>query len=344
MPMSKMARTCEEAAHQHDRAAAHYRHSAIHVAAAALLGQVRPSQELDRRADDRQEVVEVMRHAAGQLADGVHLLGLQERGLRLGQLPRPLFDAQLKGVVHALQRVSQAELGRDAPVDVASEAHGQSCEARDQDDDEEGRPRLGLHHAVAHGIKLKPSEEQRDRDYGRQQVTGDRPCLAAAERRPDPRPVWTAQQHPGRERAQGDCGDQGHAGIRAALVEAAEVVGVADPTGRRDDEGAQAGEAAEVAQAAVPRVLQEQARHGRQDAHDRRNGHAAVRFQGREQKALDPIVEAEAPWDDVLQAPAEREEAGGAGEGPLSETARRRRTRPRGQQQRRRDQGTGEGR
>ncbi|MCJ2042949.1 hypothetical protein MKK58_00010 [Methylobacterium sp. J-078] len=32
MPMSKMAQACEEAAHQHDRAAAHYRHSARHLA------------------------------------------------------------------------------------------------------------------------------------------------------------------------------------------------------------------------------------------------------------------------------------------------------------------------
>ena len=32
MAMTEMARTCEEAAHQHDRAAAHYRHSARHLA------------------------------------------------------------------------------------------------------------------------------------------------------------------------------------------------------------------------------------------------------------------------------------------------------------------------
>jgi hypothetical protein len=32
MAMTKMARTCEEAAHQHERAAAHYRHSARHLA------------------------------------------------------------------------------------------------------------------------------------------------------------------------------------------------------------------------------------------------------------------------------------------------------------------------
>lgn len=31
MAMSKLARVCEEAAHQHDRAAAHYRHSAKHL-------------------------------------------------------------------------------------------------------------------------------------------------------------------------------------------------------------------------------------------------------------------------------------------------------------------------
>lgn len=32
MAMTEMARTCKEAAHQHDRAAAHYRHSARHLA------------------------------------------------------------------------------------------------------------------------------------------------------------------------------------------------------------------------------------------------------------------------------------------------------------------------
>ncbi|WP_232628015.1 hypothetical protein [Methylobacterium sp. Leaf118] len=31
MPMSKMARACEEAGHQHDRAAVHYRHSVKHL-------------------------------------------------------------------------------------------------------------------------------------------------------------------------------------------------------------------------------------------------------------------------------------------------------------------------
>jgi len=32
MEMTQMARICEEAAHQHDRAAAHYRHFAKHLA------------------------------------------------------------------------------------------------------------------------------------------------------------------------------------------------------------------------------------------------------------------------------------------------------------------------
>lgn len=32
MPTSKMSQACTEAAHQHDRAAAHYRHSAKHLA------------------------------------------------------------------------------------------------------------------------------------------------------------------------------------------------------------------------------------------------------------------------------------------------------------------------
>ena len=55
----------------------------IDIAAAALLGQLAAAQEIGRRTDDGQEVVEVVRDAAGQLADGLHLLGLAQRFLAL---------------------------------------------------------------------------------------------------------------------------------------------------------------------------------------------------------------------------------------------------------------------
>ena len=48
----------------------------LDVAAAPLVRQVGAAELVDRGADDGQQVIEVMGDAAGQLADGLHLLGL----------------------------------------------------------------------------------------------------------------------------------------------------------------------------------------------------------------------------------------------------------------------------
>ena len=69
----------------------------IHVALTAVVIEIGPSQEIDRRTNDRQKVVEVMGDAAGKLTDGLHLLALSQRFLgcrALADLPRdPLLRA-----------------------------------------------------------------------------------------------------------------------------------------------------------------------------------------------------------------------------------------------------------
>ena len=49
----------------------------------------RVGQDLDRAGDDGQDIVEIMRDAAGELADGFHLLGL----------PDPFLGGDLVGEV-----------------------------------------------------------------------------------------------------------------------------------------------------------------------------------------------------------------------------------------------------
>ena len=58
----------------------------IDVAAAALLRQFAAAQEIGGGADDGEEVVEVVRDAAGELADGLHLLRMAQRFLALAPL------------------------------------------------------------------------------------------------------------------------------------------------------------------------------------------------------------------------------------------------------------------
>ena len=58
----------------------------VDVAPAALFRQFAAAQEVGRGADDGQEIVEIVRHAAGQLADRFHLLRLPQRFLALAAL------------------------------------------------------------------------------------------------------------------------------------------------------------------------------------------------------------------------------------------------------------------
>ena len=58
----------------------------VDVTAAPLLRQVAAAQEVGRGADDGQQIVEIVRDAAGQLADRFHLLRLAQRFLGLAPL------------------------------------------------------------------------------------------------------------------------------------------------------------------------------------------------------------------------------------------------------------------
>jgi len=62
-----------------------------HVVGVALAAQ----QALDAAGDDREQIVEIVRHAAGQLPDRLHALPLAER--RLGDLAPLGFLVQLAG-------------------------------------------------------------------------------------------------------------------------------------------------------------------------------------------------------------------------------------------------------
>ena len=69
MPMSKMARACEEAAHQHDRAAAHYRHSAKHLANGEHAAAAK-ERDLAHDHSEKARIDEVGLRPDGVAADG----------------------------------------------------------------------------------------------------------------------------------------------------------------------------------------------------------------------------------------------------------------------------------
>ena len=64
----------------------------VDVAPPPLLGQVGPAQQLGGRADDGEQVVEVVRDAAGELAHRLHLLRLPQRllGPAISVTSRPM--------------------------------------------------------------------------------------------------------------------------------------------------------------------------------------------------------------------------------------------------------------
>jgi hypothetical protein len=69
MPMSEMARACEEAAHQHDRAAAHYRHSARHLAKGEHTAAAK-ERDLALDHSEKARIDEVGLRPDGKLSEG----------------------------------------------------------------------------------------------------------------------------------------------------------------------------------------------------------------------------------------------------------------------------------
>jgi hypothetical protein len=97
----------------------------LDVATERALGLELEEEELAAPGDHRQQVVEVVGHAARQAPDGLHLLGLAE--LRLegpdgGEVPHDADDAEVLPLA-ALQR-GRRDLDGDGPAHPARQRHG----------------------------------------------------------------------------------------------------------------------------------------------------------------------------------------------------------------------------
>ena len=215
-----------------------------------------------------------MGHAAGKLPDGLHLLGLDQGVLRLGEVAGPLLHPPFKRLVHGLESIPEPSLSDDAPLDVTREAEGERGEADREHRDEESGPGLGLQQVRTDGVDLQRPEQQRCDHDGRQEDTRD---LAAAEYGRDPRPVRPGEQHPGRQQAQGQGAEQRHARERAALMEGADPVDVAQAADGGGDEGEGSRRHAEAGECPASRVAEDDTGRGPQDAGHGRERHPVVR-------------------------------------------------------------------
>jgi hypothetical protein len=88
----------------------------IDIALSFRLAQIVPPEQVDRAADHGEQIVEIMRHAAGQLADRLHLLRLSERILRRFALAGALLHALLQLVGQPAERILGIALGGDVGV------------------------------------------------------------------------------------------------------------------------------------------------------------------------------------------------------------------------------------
>ena len=76
----------------------------VEIPPTAVFGDVRAAKQVDRAADDGQQVVEVVGHTAGELSDRLDLLRLSQLLLGLHQLGRPFGDTLLQRLVEQTQR------------------------------------------------------------------------------------------------------------------------------------------------------------------------------------------------------------------------------------------------
>ena len=65
-------------------------------------------EQVEAAQDRHQQIVEVVRDPAGELADGVHLLRFEQLGERLLPLTRPLLDAMLQLIVEGDQSLGRS--------------------------------------------------------------------------------------------------------------------------------------------------------------------------------------------------------------------------------------------
>src|SRR5205085_9982211 len=136
----------------------------LQVPPLAVVGDPGAADQVDRGADDGEEVVEIVGDAAGQLPDRLHLLRLPERLLGAEKLAAALDDLLLQRILEPAQRF----LGALALGDVEQGAeHALRLSARAEDDlgaKQQPAPvvavaaeaELDLEMAVAAGKRLLP--------------------------------------------------------------------------------------------------------------------------------------------------------------------------------------------
>ena len=132
------------------------------VALAALLRQVRPLEQVGGGLDDGQQVVEVVRHATGELADGLHLLGLPQ-GLLSGSKLRFPCLGKCQVPAHG-DEVGAVGLGCHRPLDgLPSAVEGgdavlEACRLSRRRHSRKGRQR-GAHVVGVHEGRVRPRQE-----------------------------------------------------------------------------------------------------------------------------------------------------------------------------------------
>ncbi|PAV93239.1 hypothetical protein WR25_13223 [Diploscapter pachys] len=104
----------EQALHQGAGALGRLDRAVQQAEAAVAVGEL-AAQEIETAQDRGQQIVEIVRDAAGQLADRLHLLALPQR--LFGALQRLVLPPRLGHV--AARTIDQAALGRGQPGDPA---------------------------------------------------------------------------------------------------------------------------------------------------------------------------------------------------------------------------------
>ena len=116
----------------------------VDVTAAALVRQVAAAKEVGGGTDDRQQVVEIVRDAPGQLTDGLHFLRLAQRFLALA----PFGDVDRfrhRADDSAMARSSPLEEGGSATgVLITDRSHVPGCDGRHHDSE----ARLHVHQMI----------------------------------------------------------------------------------------------------------------------------------------------------------------------------------------------------
>ena len=167
-----------------------------------LLVARQPVGEMLRIAEnDGQQIVEIMRHAAGELAHGLHLLGLAELVAEVGDGGALLFERSggvveqghqpAKLAARMRQRNARAEIAASEPLRHRGEPPDLASDARGREDPDTGQKQQQGHREDRHVLVqpavrgcdqsvLGPSDHDIEAGLADRRRAGDGPDLRAA--------------------------------------------------------------------------------------------------------------------------------------------------------------------